>query len=215
MGPPLPDNTLDQPLPSPLAPHLNTLVSFQHRCHTLCQLLFTHLATALQTPPDWFTSRHDQAKGPSGTVFRMLYYPATKTVDGTDLRAGAHSDFGSLTLLFQLPGQPGLEIKTPEGHWASVPVDPSNPTGQEGETDKALPILVNIGDLLEDVSDHARSCGLIRTYRILILREVDRRPSKVHPPPCHLPSRTDRVPRPLLACVLLPPTRRCPARTSA
>jgi isopenicillin N synthase-like dioxygenase len=85
----------------------------------------------------------------------MLYYPATKTVEGTDLRAGAHSDFGSLTLLFQLPGQPGLEIKTPEGHWASVPVDPSNSSGtdQDAETKKALPILVNIGDLLEDVSD--------------------------------------------------------------
>jgi hypothetical protein len=78
-----------------------------------------------------------------------------------------------------------------------------------------LPILVNIGDLLEDVSDHARSCGLIRTYRILILREVDRRPSKVHSPPRHLPSHANRVPRPLLARVLLPSTRRRPARTSA
>lgn len=153
MGPPLPDNTLDQPLPSPLAPHLHTLVSFQHHCHSLCKQLFTHLASALQTPPDWFTSRHDQSKGPSGTVFRMLYYPANDAVDGTDLRAGAHSDFGSLTLLFQLPGQPGLEIKTPEGHWASVPVDPSNSNsaGPGAEHSKALPILVNIGDLLEDV----------------------------------------------------------------
>ena len=93
----------------------------------------------------------------------MLYYPATKTIEGTDLRAGAHSDFGSLTLLFQLPGQPGLEIKTPEGHWASVPVDPSNRIGtgsQAGEAQKALPILVNIGDLLEDVSEpfHSQIC---------------------------------------------------------
>lgn len=81
----------------------------------------------------------------------MLYYPANDAVDGTDLRAGAHSDFGSLTLLFQLPGQPGLEIKTPEGHWASVPVDPSNGADPGAEPKKALPILVNIGDLLEDV----------------------------------------------------------------
>jgi isopenicillin N synthase-like dioxygenase len=152
MGPPLPNNTLDQPLPSPLAPHLDTLVSFQHQCHNLCQLLFAHLATALQTPPDWFTSRHDQSRGSSGTVFRMLYYPATEAVEGTDLRAGAHSDFGSLTLLFQLPGQPGLEIKTPEGHWASVPVNPSNSAAPDGNAMKSLPILVNIGDLLEDVS---------------------------------------------------------------
>lgn len=85
----------------------------------------------------------------------MLYYPATKTIEGTDLRAGAHSDFGSLTLLFQLPGQPGLEIKTPDGHWASVPVDPSNGASQDRELKKALPILVNIGDLLEDVSEPA------------------------------------------------------------
>lgn len=35
-------------------------------------------------------------------------------------------------------------MKTPIGEWASVPVDPT-----DGQT-SALPILVNIGDLLED-----------------------------------------------------------------
>lgn len=150
MGSPMPDKTFDQPIPTPLSPHVDTLVSFQEQCHALCQLLFKHLATALQTPPNWFTSRHDQSLGPSGTVFRMLYYPAaTSSDDEKDLRAGAHSDFGSITLLFQLPGQPGLEIKTPEGDWASVPVDPANSRGTG--SDKTLPILVNIGDLLEDV----------------------------------------------------------------
>lgn len=39
-------------------------------------------------------------------------------------------------------GQPGLEIKTPSGEWAPVPVNPLN--------DDTLPILVNIGDLLQD-----------------------------------------------------------------
>jgi isopenicillin N synthase-like dioxygenase len=85
----------------------------------------------------------------------MLYYPAVTPQEGdnqedraADLRAGAHSDFGSMTLLFQLPGQPGLEIKTPEGEWASVPVDPSG----SGDDAASLPILLNIGDLLEDVS---------------------------------------------------------------
>jgi hypothetical protein len=206
MGPPLPNNTFDQPLPSPLAPHQNTLVSFQHQCHSLCQQLFAHLATALQTPPDWFTSRHDQSKGPSGTVFRMLYYPANDDIDGTDLRAGAHSDFGSLTLLFQLPGQPGLEIKTHEGHWASVPVDPSN----NAESGKALPILVNIGDLLEDV--RALPAPLqepfVHTNNPSPRAIVDRRPPQIHPPPRHLPSHTNKVSRPLLTRVLLSPARR-------
>lgn len=55
-----------------------------------------------------------------------------------------------MTLLFQLPGQPGLEILTPEGEWAAVPVDPSGTLsdGRNGARSTALPILVNIGDLL-------------------------------------------------------------------
>jgi len=165
MGEPLPNNTLEQPLPTPLAPHHQTIVAFQNHCHALCQHIFTHLATALATPPDWFTLRHDRSRGPSGTVFRMLYYPAVSSQDDEkreDLRAGAHSDFGSLTLLFQLPGQPGLEIKTPEGEWASVPVDPSKSSSSSNINDDddddaaSLPILLNIGDLLEDVS--SRPC---------------------------------------------------------
>ncbi|KAM0722228.1 hypothetical protein Q7P37_001669 [Cladosporium fusiforme] len=169
IGPPLPNLTLDQPLPTPLAPHLKTITTFQTNCHNLCQQLLKHFATALQTPPDWFTSRHDQSKGPSGTVFRMLYYPAIPSnspQDATDLRAGAHSDFGSLTLLFQLPGQPGLEILTPQGEWASVPVDPRADRRENGESARrqeesaALPILVNIGDLLEDWT-----AGLLKSTR--------------------------------------------------
>lgn len=60
-----------------------------------------------------------------------------------DIRAGAHSDYGSVTLLFRLPDQPGLEILTPEGQWATVPVKPASDDHSEH-----LPILVNIGDLL-------------------------------------------------------------------
>lgn len=113
---------------------------------------------ALSLKPDWFTSRHDQAldaTSTSGTILRMLYYPAladSTTLPGDesitveDVRAGAHSDYGSVTLLFQQPGQPGLEIKNPDGSWSSVAIDPAGAL-QQG---KPLPILVNIGDLLED-----------------------------------------------------------------
>ena len=85
----------------------------------------------------------------------MLYYPHIQDFEeGVDIRAGAHSDFGSVTLLFQLPGQPGLEIQTPDGEWAAVPIDPHderNPTTNGGgHKSRALPILVNFGDLLED-----------------------------------------------------------------
>ncbi|KAJ9637907.1 hypothetical protein H2199_007402 [Coniosporium tulheliwenetii] len=101
-----------------------------------------------QIPPSqggshWFSDRHNRSKGPSGSVLRLLYYPAINDNSynpSLDIRAGAHSDYGSITLLFQLPSQPGLEILTPNNTWAPVPVNPLNQT--------VPPILVNIGDLL-------------------------------------------------------------------
>ena len=59
------------------------------------------------------------------------------------MRAGAHSDYGSVTLLFRLPGQPGLEILTPSGTWKPVPTNP-----EDADASEPLPILVNLGDLL-------------------------------------------------------------------
>ncbi|KAL1590182.1 hypothetical protein WHR41_01325 [Cladosporium halotolerans] len=166
-----PTNAPTQPLPSPLAPHAPLLTTFQTSCQTLCQTLLSHLSAALATPPDWFTSRHDASLGPTGSIFRMLYYPAlspeeTQKAENEgeelDLRAGAHSDFGSLTLLFRLPGQPGLEIRTAEGKWEGVGFGDS--AGEEGGL---LPILVNIGDLLEDWT-----CGLLKStvHRVVFPR---------------------------------------------
>lgn len=84
----------------------------------------------------------------------MLYYPKSTTsttsvsssassVSGLRIRAGAHSDYGSITLLFRLPGQPGLELLTADDRgWVAVPVNPHPADLAEP------PILVNIGDLL-------------------------------------------------------------------
>ena len=70
-----------------------------------------------------------------------------------ELRCGAHTDFGGLTLLFQRSGQPGLEIEKPDGSWMPVEVFPP---GTEG--DAAPPIVVNIGDQLNYwTNDYLRS----------------------------------------------------------
>jgi isopenicillin N synthase-like dioxygenase len=69
----------------------------------------------------------------------MLYYPKSDSTES--IRAGAHSDYGSITLLFRLPGQAGLELQTPSG-WIPVPVNPA------ASSLATPPILVNIGDLL-------------------------------------------------------------------
>lgn len=140
-----------QPLPEPLSSQKDLILRFQLSCHKLCTNILSLLGIALQIPdPEYFTARHDQSQGPSGTIFRMLYYPTTtdskspsqtqKEEERLNIRAGAHSDYGSLTLLFRLPGQPGLQLLTPRG-WIDVPVNPD-------ENDPNPPILVNIGDLL-------------------------------------------------------------------
>ena len=51
------------------------------------------------------------------------------------LRAGAHSDYGSVTILRAEPGSSGLQIEAPDGSWVEVPVAPDA-------------FVVNVGDLL-------------------------------------------------------------------
>ncbi|PNS19327.1 UPF0676 protein [Sphaceloma murrayae] len=154
-----------QPLSGPLSPRRDQLLKFQAKCHALCQRVLGLFAVALSIAPDWFETHHDMTKGETGSILRLLYYPSLQTLkarsaqnqpdkqteerseqqwqtyeEETDVRAGAHSDYGSVTLLFQQLGQPGLEILTKKGTWAPVPV---NPAGSA-----TPPILLNIGDLL-------------------------------------------------------------------
>ncbi|WEW61005.1 hypothetical protein PRK78_006494 [Emydomyces testavorans] len=147
------NNKAQQPLPPSLIPHEAEISHFMNLCRTTCDRILTLLALGLGIPSDWFTSRHDPSKGPSGVTFRFLYYPSIHSPSTTtfqhniEVRAGAHSDYGSITLLFQRDGEPGLEIQTPTGEWAPVPVRP--PTHEEDSSSSHFPpILVNIGDLL-------------------------------------------------------------------
>lgn len=81
-----------------------------------------------------------------------LQYPTPPDLNGDDattdiaedeIRCGAHTDYGSLTLLFQCPGQPGLEVQTPDSSWMPVSVFPPGT-----DSDEMPPIVVNIGDML-------------------------------------------------------------------
>jgi isopenicillin N synthase-like dioxygenase len=134
-----------QPLPLPLNANAELITRFQNSCHELCRNILGLLGTALKIDDEqYLSSRHDQSLGPSGTIFRMLYYPQTSSPSPNtqSIRAGAHSDYGSLTLLFRLPGQSGLQLLTPSSTWVDVPVSP------HPSQSTPPPILVNIGDLL-------------------------------------------------------------------
>ncbi|KAH6655123.1 hypothetical protein BKA67DRAFT_689964 [Truncatella angustata] len=142
-------NTPEQPIPSTMEPHQADLAAFRESCHGLCRKILFLFGIGLGVdPPDFFTSAHTSSQ-PSGTILRLLYYPppnsaTTSSAQVSDVRAGAHSDYGSITLLFRLQGQAGLEVlTTPFNVWAPVPVVPAGT-----ENDPSPPILVNIGDLL-------------------------------------------------------------------
>ncbi|ODH53139.1 hypothetical protein GX48_00675 [Paracoccidioides brasiliensis] len=148
------NNKAQQELPKSLIPHEAELARFTNLCQKTCHRILTTLALGLDIPETWFTSRHDQAVGPSGCTLRFLYYPSLDSPASStfkhdiDVRAGAHSDYGSITLLFQRDGQPGLEILTPAGEWAPVPVRPAATGPASGSDSIFPPILINIGDLL-------------------------------------------------------------------
>jgi isopenicillin N synthase-like dioxygenase len=89
-------------------------------------------AHALDLPEKFFDDKIDQHT----SAMRALNYPELPTAPQLgQLRAGEHSDYGSLTILLteQAPG--GLEIYAPEGKWREVPV-------VEGA------FIINIGDLM-------------------------------------------------------------------
>ncbi|KAI8714493.1 Fe2OG dioxygenase domain-containing protein [Fusarium sp. LHS14.1] len=133
-----------QPLPSDMVPHEPRISAFADSCHNLCQKLLYLLGLGLGVD-DFFSSAHNTAKGASSSILRFLRYPppdATAHSD-SDVRAGAHSDYGSITLLFRLRGQAGLELLTKDDVWAPVPVCPPGT-----EDDPSPPVLINIGDLL-------------------------------------------------------------------
>jgi isopenicillin N synthase-like dioxygenase len=98
-------------LPPPFSQSDNCqfIQKFHHDCYDLCMQLLTYLAQSFNIDSDYFTSRH-KWELKSGDTLRLLHYPAVKNQSNESIRAGAHSDYGSITLLFQHENRSGLEV---------------------------------------------------------------------------------------------------------
>ena len=84
---------------------------------------------------DEFTSNQAVA------VMRLLHYPPTRVVRDKQLGAGAHTDFGSITLLLQ-DDVPGLQVlNDATGEWIDVEPNPDA-------------YVVNIGDMMDMFSQN-------------------------------------------------------------
>jgi isopenicillin N synthase-like dioxygenase len=85
---------------------------------------------------DTGTTLVDAHQDPYNTT-RVIHYPAyTGELEPKQMRIGEHSDYGTITLLWQINDVPGLEVQDLEGTWHPVPY------AQDG-------VVVNIGDLLQ------------------------------------------------------------------
>lgn len=142
--------------PPLLEEHAEELDAFKAGCASVVSRLCVLFGIGLGLEdPEYFSARHSSDRL-SGTTLRLLHYPAlTRELEAGEQRAGAHTDYGSMTLLFQKPGQSGLEISTADGNWAAVPPPPVDEakhtqTSAAGKTGmESPPILVNIADQLQ------------------------------------------------------------------
>ncbi|XP_016092601.1 UPF0676 protein C1494.01-like [Sinocyclocheilus grahami] len=113
-------------------------VSFFLRCKELSLRVLRLMALGLGLEAEVFLSAHKHiGSDVNGTTLRALYYPPVNStcVKGNQLRCGEHSDYGSITLVFQSP-EGGLQVLNRAGEYISAPSIPGT-------------VLINIADLMQ------------------------------------------------------------------
>jgi isopenicillin N synthase-like dioxygenase len=135
------------PSPQVLPSFKETMLAFEAEAWAVGMKILSCFADKLSFASDFFTRAHDPSGPAYQSTLRLLHYfpidPAMR--DRLELwRAGAHTDFDCLTLLFQQPGQGGLQVCPGKDREARLwtPIEPA-----EGV------ITCNIGDMLMRWSD--------------------------------------------------------------
>jgi len=140
----IPDSAIDDPTatfvystnPWPAAlPEMERAFGEHYRALAeLAARVMSLMATALALPDDYFEPAIDHHT----SALRALHYPdlTNHELQPGQLRAGAHTDYGTLTLLRQDDALGGLEVRDRDGVWHAV--EPL--TGA---------YVVNVGDALE------------------------------------------------------------------
>lgn len=111
-----------------------TMLSFFETCQILHRRVMSAIALGMNLPEHFF----DEYVDVGDNNLRLLHYPSVRKgifqENPNQVRAGEHSDYGSITLLFQ-DRHGGLQVRTPKGTFVDA-------------TPIADTIVVNAGDLL-------------------------------------------------------------------
>jgi len=107
--------TRSEAWPSPV--FRDTAREFFEACRAAAGRILRVFAVALDTTPDFFVSKHSG----ENLTMRYLHYPSAGYVVDSDAQmgAGAHTDYGSITLLFQ-DAIGGLQLRRADGSWMDV-----------------------------------------------------------------------------------------------
>lgn len=108
------------------------IVDYYHAMEQLAALLMELCARALGLEPNWFASKIDKHI----TNMIVANYPDQPNgLEAGQLRAGAHTDYGGLTILKTEDKPGGLEVQAADGRWEPVPIVPGA-------------FIINLGDLM-------------------------------------------------------------------
>lgn len=105
---------------------------YYRQMEQLAALLMQSFAVALDLPESFFSDKIDRHI----SHLQANLYPAQSDAPlPGQLRAGAHTDYGSLTILLQENVAGGLQVRTAGGDWVNVQTAPND-------------FVINIGDLM-------------------------------------------------------------------
>ncbi|KAG7281873.1 hypothetical protein CRUP_031122 [Coryphaenoides rupestris] len=134
--------------------------AFFQRCQELSLRVLRVMAHSLGLDPHVFQHAHRYiGTDKNGSTLRSLYYPPVNSglVKEGQLRCGEHSDYGSITLVFQ-SHEGGLQILSRSGDYITAPSIPGT-------------VLINIADLMQRglVKEGQLRCGEHSDYGSITL----------------------------------------------
>ncbi|KAJ8576488.1 hypothetical protein ON010_g2724 [Phytophthora cinnamomi] len=111
----------------------DTMTTYYRSVEKLAALMMRIFACALRLPSDFFDKKIDNHM----SALRILNYPHQDEEPGAEqIRASAHTDYGSLTILAVDDAPGGLQVRDLQGEWHNVKA-PANS------------YVVNLGDLMQ------------------------------------------------------------------
>lgn len=106
---------------------------FHSRCYSLAIEILRSFAIGLDLDQSLFDTKFNNG---DCALLRVLHYPPLPDkIEPAQIRAGEHTDYGALTILFQ-DNIGGLEVQTVDSKWISAPYYEDT-------------VLINVGDVME------------------------------------------------------------------